>query len=114
MITTVAGLQADFAQHDDVTVFVPVDGAFQVLGADRVRQLLINPQQAGDLLSYHVVTERLSPAELPGTHQTLLGKELAVTGAGQDFEVDGEASVVCGNLQAANATLYLIDRVLTP
>jgi len=114
VITTAAGLQADFAEHGDVTVFVPVDGAFKAYGTDRIRQLLINPQQAGDLLRYHVVTERLSPEELAGTHQTLAGRQLEVTGSGQDFEVDGEAMVVCGNLQTANATIYLVDRVLTP
>jgi len=114
VITTAAGLQADFAQHSNVTVFVPVDGAFKAFGTDRIRQLLINPQQAGDLLRYHVVTERLSPDELAGTHQTLTGQQLEVTGSSEDFEVDGEAMVVCGNLQAANATMYLIDRVLVP
>lgn len=114
VITTAAGLQADFAQHGDVTVFVPVDGAFKAFGTDRVRQLLINPQQAGDLLRYHVVTDRLSPEQLAGTHETLTGQQLEVTGSGENFEVDGEATVVCGNLQTANATIYLVDRVLTP
>jgi uncharacterized surface protein with fasciclin (FAS1) repeats len=57
----------------------------------------------------------LSPAELAGSHPTLLGgQEIEVTGSGQDSTVNGEATVVCGNLQAANATIYLIDRVLVP
>jgi hypothetical protein len=37
VMTTVAGLQADFARLDEVTVFAPVDGAFQTLGVDRIR-----------------------------------------------------------------------------
>lgn len=115
VMTTVAGLQADFARLNEVTVFAPVDGAFQTLGVDRLRQLLRNPPEAADLLRYHVVTEQLSPAELAGSHPTLLaGQEIEVTGSGQDFTVNGEATVVCGNLQAANATIYLIDRVLVP
>lgn len=114
VMTTVAGLQADFAQQDDVTVFVPVDGAFRALGVERIRELLKNPPQAGDLLRYHVVTERLSPEQLPGSHPTLTGQQVQVTGSGEDFVVNGEAKIVCGNLQAANATIYLIDQVLVP
>jgi hypothetical protein len=115
VMTTVAGLQADFARLEEVTVFAPVDGAFQTLGVDRIRQLLQNPPEAGDLLRYHVVTRRLGTPELAGTHPTLLaGQQIEVTGSGQDFIVNGEAKVVCGNVQAANATIYLIDRVLVP
>ena len=35
------------------------------------------------------------------------------TGSGMDFKVD-DASVVCGNVQTANATVYIIDSVLMP
>jgi uncharacterized surface protein with fasciclin (FAS1) repeats len=33
--------------------------------------------------------------------------------AGSTYEVD-KASVVCGNVQTANATVYIIDTVLMP
>ena len=51
---------------------------------------------------------------LAGTHETLQGEMLEVTGSGEDFKVNGDASVVCGNVQTSNATVYLIDGVLTP
>jgi uncharacterized surface protein with fasciclin (FAS1) repeats len=38
---------------------------------------------------------------------------LEVTGTGDALMVNG-ASVVCGGIKTANATLYLIDTVLTP
>ena len=36
-----------------------------------------------------------------------------VTGSGNNIKVDG-ASVICGGVQTANATVYLIDTVLSP
>ena len=56
--------------------------------------------------------ERL--AELAGTHKTVQGTEVTVTGSGEDFKIDGKASVICGNVQTANATVYIIDSVLMP
>ena len=39
---------------------------------------------------------------------------IQVSGSGQDFTVNGNSRVVCGNIQTANATVYLIDQVLLP
>jgi uncharacterized surface protein with fasciclin (FAS1) repeats len=36
-----------------------------------------------------------------------------VTGSGDNIKVNG-ASLICGGIQTANATVYLIDTVLTP
>jgi uncharacterized surface protein with fasciclin (FAS1) repeats len=66
------------------------------------------------ILTTHVVAGKLTPAELAGTHKTLQGGEITVTGSSESFEVDGAASIVCGNVQTANATVYLIDSVLMP
>ena len=38
---------------------------------------------------------------------------ITVEGEGEDFTVDG-AAVVCGNVQTANATVYVVDQVLMP
>jgi uncharacterized surface protein with fasciclin (FAS1) repeats len=47
---------------------------------------------------------------------------VTIEGSGEDFTVAAEgtvlgqveASVVCGDVQTANATVYIIDQVLTP
>ena len=39
---------------------------------------------------------------------------MTTTGSGQDFTVDGIAKVICGNVQTANATVYIIDTVMMP
>jgi len=65
------------------------------------------------VLTYHVVSGQIAPADLPGTHKTVQGEDLEVTGSGDDLEVNG-ASVICGGVQTANATVYLVDTVLMP
>jgi uncharacterized surface protein with fasciclin (FAS1) repeats len=66
------------------------------------------------VLTYHVVPGRLTPEMLAGNHKTLNGADLTVAGSGQTFTVNGKAMVVCGNVQTANATVYIIDGVLLP
>jgi uncharacterized surface protein with fasciclin (FAS1) repeats len=60
------------------------------------------------------VEGQLTPDQLAGSHKTLQGGTIQVSGSGQDFNINGNSSVVCGNIQTANATVYLIDQVLLP
>ena len=58
---------------------------------------------------------KLTPADLAGTHKTLAGTEITVAGSGEKFTVGKDkANVICGNVQTANATVYIIDGVLLP
>jgi uncharacterized surface protein with fasciclin (FAS1) repeats len=100
---------------DDITVFAPIDDAFAAVPKKTLKTVMADPKGLlTKVLTYHVVQGRLSPADLAGTHDTLEGSALEVTGSGESFMVNGTANVVCGNVQTANATVYLIDGVLTP
>ena len=61
-----------------------------------------------------MVAGRIAPSALAGTHKTLEGSDLTVTGSGTSFTVNGDSEVVFGNVQTANATVYIVDHVLTP
>jgi uncharacterized surface protein with fasciclin (FAS1) repeats len=61
-----------------------------------------------------VLPERVEPTDLKGKFTTLNGAELEVTGEGNTIEIDGQAAVICGGVQTANATVYLIDTVMMP
>jgi uncharacterized surface protein with fasciclin (FAS1) repeats len=76
--------------------------------------VLADNAQLTKILTYHVVPGRLSPDQLAGTHKTLEGDDLTVTGSGTAFTVNGNSSVVCGNVQTENATVYIVDTVLMP
>jgi uncharacterized surface protein with fasciclin (FAS1) repeats len=110
-----AGLGDTLNTTDDITVFAPADGAFAAMDQATLKAALADPKGLlTAVLTYHVVPGRLSPEQLAGTHKTLQGGDLTVTGSGEDFTVNGTAKVVCGNVQTANATVYIIDGVLLP
>ncbi len=60
-----------------------------------------------------MVAGQIEPADIAGTHTTVNGADLTVTGSGDNLMVNG-ANVICGGVQTANATVYLIDGVLMP
>jgi uncharacterized surface protein with fasciclin (FAS1) repeats len=107
-----AGLVDTLNNAEDITVFAPTDGAFAAVDPAALARLLGNPSQLSTVLTTHVVQGRLAPDQLAGSHQTLSGATITVEGSGEDFTVDGNAKVVCGNVQTANATVYIIDQVL--
>jgi uncharacterized surface protein with fasciclin (FAS1) repeats len=61
-----------------------------------------------------VLPERLDPDAIDGTHKTLNGADLTVSGSGDNITINGNSAVICGGVQTANATVYLIDTVLMP
>jgi uncharacterized surface protein with fasciclin (FAS1) repeats len=95
------------------TVFAPVDAAFAKVDPATIETLKTDSAALTKLLSYHVVPGRVGPGEIAGDHKTVEGSTVTVTGNGDDLKV-ADAGVICGGLQTANATVYLIDTVLTP
>jgi uncharacterized surface protein with fasciclin (FAS1) repeats len=97
-----------------ITVFAPANSAFEKIPANTLNGVLNDDAMLKTVLTYHVVPGRLSPEQLAGTHKTLQGQDLTVTGSGTDYTVNGNSSVVCGNVQTENATVYIVDSVLMP
>jgi len=95
------------------TVFAPTDAAFAKLDPATVDQLKTDDALLTKILTYHVVPGQLPPSEVDGTHTTVEGGDVTVTGSGDNLKVD-QAGVVCGGVKTSNATVYLIDSVLMP
>ncbi|WP_198347355.1 fasciclin domain-containing protein [Nocardia terrae] len=95
------------------TVFAPVDAAFAKVPAATVDSLKTDSATLNKILTYHVVPGRIAPDKIAGTHKTVEGADVTVTRTGDDIKVGG-ASVICGGVQTANATVYMIDTVLMP
>ncbi len=105
----------DTLNGDEFTVFAPVDDAFAQLPEETV-QSLAKPKNAETLstvLTYHVVPGQIAPSDIAGEQTTVQGGTVEVTGEGDNLQVNG-ANVICGGVQTANATVYLIDSVLMP
>jgi uncharacterized surface protein with fasciclin (FAS1) repeats len=118
---TAANLGDTLNTTDDITVLAPANPAFEAVPADALNGLLADTAALTTVLTHHVIPGRLTPEELAGTHTTLNDDEVTIEGSGEDFTIamDGtvvgmEATVICGNVQTANATVYIIDQVLKP
>ncbi len=103
----------DTLNGDEFTVFAPVDDAFAKIDAATLEGLKTDAETLSTILTYHVVPGQLSPDEVVGTQTTVQGGTLEVTGEPDALMVN-DANVICGGVQTANATVYLIDSVLMP
>jgi uncharacterized surface protein with fasciclin (FAS1) repeats len=103
----------DTLDGSQFTVFAPVDTAFAKIPASTIDALKTDSATLTKILTYHVVPGQIEPNAIDGTHATVEGQKVTVTGTGDSMKVNG-ANVVCGGVQTANATVYLVDSVLMP
>jgi uncharacterized surface protein with fasciclin (FAS1) repeats len=99
------------------TVFAPVNSAFDKVEPATLQGLLGDVDALTAILTYHVVPQQLSSADLTagGTFATVNGAELNVAQVNETLVVNGGAAAVqCADVTTANATVYLIDTVLMP
>ncbi len=109
-----AGLVNKLNTTKDITVFAPTNDAFKKLGKRKLDKLLADKNALTKVLTYHVVQGRKTPDDLKrGSFTTLEGGKITTRNSRNKIKVN-DAQAVCGNLQTRNATLYLIDGVLTP
>jgi uncharacterized surface protein with fasciclin (FAS1) repeats len=110
-----AGLVDTLNNAKDITVFAPTNDAFAKIDPATLKKVLADKKMLTAILTEHVVGQKLTPANLAGEFDTLNPKQgVTVTGSGEDFMVNKDAKVLCGNVQTANATVYIIDTVLLP
>jgi len=112
---TKAGLADTLNSAPAITVFAPDNAAFAKIPSATLAKVLADKAELTKILTYHVATGRYTPAQLAaGTPiKTLEGATIAPARMGATYEVNS-ADVVCGNVQTANATVYIINTVLMP
>jgi uncharacterized surface protein with fasciclin (FAS1) repeats len=110
-----AGLVDTLNSASGITVFAPANSAFAKIPSTTLNGVLANKAQLTKILTYHVVSGRYTPAQLAKgmTLKTLEGGTVTTAKTGATYTVNG-ADVVCGNVQTANATVYIINSVLMP
>ena len=112
---TKAGLVDTLNSASGITVFAPDNAAFAKIPTTTLDGVLANKAELTKILTYHVVSGRITPAQLAsGTAlKTLEGGTVTPAMSGGTYTVNG-ADVICGNVQTANATVYIINTVMTP
>jgi uncharacterized surface protein with fasciclin (FAS1) repeats len=110
-----AGLVDTLNAANGITVFAPENSAFAKIPASTLSSVLANKSELTKVLTYHVVSGRYTPAQLASgrTIKTLEGGTVTTAMSDGTYTVNG-AAVVCGNVQTANATVYIINSVLMP
>lgn len=103
----------DTLNGSQFTVFAPVDDAFKKIDAATIETLKTDDALLSKILTYHVVPGQITPDKIVGTHKTVQGGSVTVTGSKDALMVDG-ANVICGGVKTANATVYMVDSVLMP
>jgi len=109
-----AGLTADLNTMHPITVFAPANSAFTKLSTSEMT-MMHSQGELTKILKYHVVDGTITPADLASGKPltTLEGGTLRPAKMGAVYEVNN-ADVICGNIHTANATVYVINKVLTP
>ena len=99
----------------ELTVFAPANPAFEAFTKKQLNGLLADKETLTAVLTHHVVPQAISPDELEGEFKTLAGDTITINGSGESATIgDEKATVLCGNIPTANATVYVIDTVLMP
>jgi uncharacterized surface protein with fasciclin (FAS1) repeats len=112
-----AGLVDTLNTGGPFTVFAPINTAFDKIEPATLEGVLADTDALTGILTYHVLPEQLSGADLVagGTFATVNGAELTVAQVNDTLVVNGgAAAVLCGDVPTANATVFLIDSVLMP
>lgn len=111
----VAGLTSMLNSASAVTVFAPDNSAFRALGWGNYKILMAHSADLAKVLEYHIVKGRVTPAKLAERKPltTLAGLPVHPVRSRNVYKVNG-ARVICGNLHAANATIYIVNEVLVP
>jgi transforming growth factor-beta-induced protein len=114
-----AGLVDTLNGEGPFTIFAPSNEAFADVPPSDLDAILADTELLTDILSYHVVAgQSLSAADLAeaGSVTSVQGGELTFT-TDEDGALiinGGAATATCWNITTANATVHVIDRVLTP
>jgi uncharacterized surface protein with fasciclin (FAS1) repeats len=110
-----AGLVDTLNSASGITVFAPDNAAFAKIPTSTLDSVLGNKAELSKILTYHVASGTITPAQLASGKpiKTLEGSTVTPAKMGTTYEVN-TAHVVCGNVHTANATVYIINTVLMP
>lgn len=109
---TKAGLVDTLNNAQNITVFAPVNDAFAKIPQATLDKVLADQQALTNILKYHVLGQR--PTNLDSASLTTLQGGTIMTAKSGDTYTANDATILCGNIKTANATVYLIDTVLMP
>jgi uncharacterized surface protein with fasciclin (FAS1) repeats len=113
-LVTRAGLADTLKAAGPYTVFAPTNEAFAAVPARTMQELSADPAKLKNVLSYHVLPERVTAANVRTRNaKTAEGGNVALARAG-DFVTVEDAMVQTPDIIATNGVVHKVDRVLMP
>jgi len=114
-LLTRAGLVSALEQPGPFTVFAPTDAAFKKVPKTTLDALLRNKAKLKAALLYHVVSGKVTAADVVHltAAKTLNGKAVRIRVAGSNVFVN-KAKVTTPDVMASNGVIHVINRVLIP
>ena len=116
-----AGLVELLKDKGPVTIFVPDDGAFALLPAGTVDELLKNIPKLKAILMYHVIPGKFTIDEiaLMKTAKTVQGQEVKIHGTGwrhlhMNPIINDDAHIISTDIVTESGIVHVVDRVLMP
>ena len=110
-----AGLIDTLKGPGPFTVFAPTDAAFAKLPAGTLDSLLADPDKLRAVLTYHVVSGKVTAADAArlASAMTVEGEDVAISTSNGTVHVGG-ATVTTPDVMASNGVIHVIDSVLLP
>ena len=114
-LLTRAGLASALQQPGPYTVFAPTDAAFSKVPKKTLNALLANKAKLKAVLLYHVVSGKVTAADVVklNSAKTLNGKAVRIRASGSNVFVN-TAKVTKPDVSAANGVIHVVNRVLIP
>jgi uncharacterized surface protein with fasciclin (FAS1) repeats len=110
-----AGLVNALRQRGPFTVFAPTDAAFKKVPRRTLNVLLHNKTKLKAALLYHVVSGKVTAADVVklSSAKTLNGKAVRIRVSGANVFVNS-AKVTKPDVMASNGVIHVLNRVLLP
>lgn len=110
-----AGLEDTLKSGGPYTIFAPDDAAFEKLPPGTLESLLEDKAKLSAVLTYHVLSGKMTAAEVSGMDhaRTLQGSEVTISKEDGAVHVD-QANVVKTDIEASNGIIHVIDQVILP
>lgn len=109
-----AGLVDTLAGEGPFTIFAPTDEAFSKLPEGTIEELLKNKEKLTDILTYHVVADRVMADSVTNLSSASMvnGKDVSIN-TSEGVKVNN-ANVIKTDIECSNGVIHIIDSVLIP
>lgn len=110
-----AGLVETLSGEGPFTVFAPTNAAFEKLPAGTLEQLLANPAELKKILTYHVVSGKVTASQVVELTEatTVQGQKVQIKVEDGMVKIN-DSNVTSTDIMTSNGVIHVIDTVLLP